>query len=36
MNISGFGSKMVEKMLELGFIKNAGDIYNLKSYEGVG
>ncbi len=33
MNISGFGSKMVEKMLELGFIKNAGDIYNLKSHE---
>lgn len=33
MNISGFGSKMVEKMLELGFIKNAGDIYNLKFHE---
>jgi len=33
MNIGGFGSKMVEKMLELGFIKNAGDIYNLKSHE---
>lgn len=33
MNISGFGSKMVEKMLEFGFIKNAGDIYNLKSHE---
>ena len=33
MNISGFGSKMVEKMLELGFIKNAGDIYSLKSHE---
>ena len=33
MNISGFGSKMVEKMLELGFIKNTGDIYNLKSHE---
>lgn len=33
MNISGFGSKMVEKMLELSFIKNAGDIYNLKSHE---
>lgn len=33
MNIGGFGSKMVEKMLELGFIKNVGDIYDLKDHK---
>ena len=33
MNIGGFGSKMVEKMLELSFIKNVGDIYDLKDHK---
>lgn len=33
MNIGGFGSKLVEKFLELGFIKNAGDIYDLKNHQ---
>ncbi|MEF9933247.1 MAG: NAD-dependent DNA ligase LigA [Cetobacterium sp.] len=32
MNISGFGSKIVEKFLELGFIKDVADIYNLKNH----
>ncbi|MGL6066483.1 MAG: NAD-dependent DNA ligase LigA [Cetobacterium sp.] len=29
MNISGFGSKIVEKMLELGYVKNITDIFEL-------
>ncbi|MGL5053172.1 MAG: NAD-dependent DNA ligase LigA [Cetobacterium sp.] len=29
MNIAGFGSKIVEKMLELGYIKDITDIYEL-------
>ena len=33
MNIVGFGSKIVENMLRLGFIKNVVDIYNLKNYK---
>lgn len=32
MNIVGFGSKIVENMLKLGFIKNIVDIYNLKEH----
>lgn len=32
MNIAGFGSKIVENMLRLGFIKNIVDIYDLKRY----
>lgn len=32
MNIAGFGSKLVENMLRLGFIKNIVDIYELKNY----
>lgn len=33
MNIAGFGSKIVENMLRLGFIKNIVDIYELKIIE---
>ncbi|MGL5796623.1 MAG: NAD-dependent DNA ligase LigA, partial [Cetobacterium sp.] len=29
MNISGFGSKIVEKMLQLGYVKDITDIYSL-------
>lgn len=32
MNIAGFGSKIVENMLKLGFIKNIVDIYELKNH----
>lgn len=32
MNIAGFGSKLVENMLRLGFIKNIVDIYELKNH----
>lgn len=32
MNISGFGNKLVENFLKLGFIKDITDIYNLKKY----
>lgn len=32
MNIAGFGSKIVENMLRLGFIKNIVDIYELKNH----
>ena len=32
MNIAGFGSKIVENMLRLGFIKNILDIYELKNH----
>lgn len=32
MNIAGFGSKLVENMLKLGFIKNIVDIYELKNH----
>lgn len=32
MNIAGFGSKIVENMLRLGFVKNIVDIYDLKRY----
>lgn len=34
MNIAGFGSKLVENMLRLGFIKNIVDIYELKNHRG--
>ncbi|MGL4999245.1 MAG: NAD-dependent DNA ligase LigA, partial [Cetobacterium sp.] len=33
MNISGFGSKIVEKMLELGYIKDITDIYKLYEHK---
>lgn len=33
MNIAGFGSKLVENMLRLGFIKNIVDIYELKNHK---
>lgn len=33
MNISGFGSKIVEKMLALNYIKNISDIYNLHEHK---
>lgn len=32
MNIAGFGSKIVENMLKLGFIRNIVDIYDLKNH----
>ncbi|WP_300359276.1 NAD-dependent DNA ligase LigA, partial [Fusobacterium sp.] len=32
MNIIGLGEKIVERFLELGFIKNITDIYSLKNY----
>ena len=32
MNIAGFGSKIVENMLKLGFVKNIIDIYSLKEH----
>ncbi len=32
MNISGFGSRLVEKLLELGFIKNVVDIFYLYKF----
>ncbi|MEG2697048.1 MAG: NAD-dependent DNA ligase LigA [Cetobacterium sp.] len=32
MNISGFGSRIVERMLELGYIKDITDIYALSKY----
>ena len=32
MNIAGFGSKIVENMLRLGFVKNIVDIYELKAH----
>lgn len=32
MNIAGFGSKVVENLLKLGFIKNIVDIYELKNH----
>lgn len=32
MNIAGFGSKIVENMLKLGFVKNIVDIYSLKEH----
>lgn len=32
MNIAGFGSKIVENMLRLGFIKNIVDIYELRNH----
>lgn len=32
MNISGFGSRIVERMLELGFIKDITDIYTISRY----
>lgn len=32
MNIAGFGSKIVENMLRLGFIQNIVDIYELKNH----
>ncbi len=32
MNIAGFGSKIVENMLKLGFIQNIVDIYELKNH----
>ena len=32
MNIAGFGSKIVENMLRLGFVKNIVDIYELKNH----
>ncbi|MDR3260166.1 MAG: NAD-dependent DNA ligase LigA [Fusobacteriaceae bacterium] len=32
MNISGLGSKIVEKFLKLGYIKDVTDIYNLKNH----
>ena len=32
MNISGFGSKIVERMLELGYIQDITDIYELSKY----
>lgn len=32
MNISGFGSKIVEKFLKMGYIKDVTDIYLLKEY----
>ncbi|MBC2851002.1 NAD-dependent DNA ligase LigA [Cetobacterium sp. 8H] len=32
MNISGFGSRIVERMLELGYIKDITDIYTLSKY----
>jgi len=33
MNISGLGTKIVEKFLELGYIKDVTDIYNLKEHK---
>ena len=33
MNISGFGSKIVERMLELNYIKDITDIYNLGEHK---
>ncbi len=33
MNISGFGSKIVERMLELNYIKDITDIYNLGKHK---
>ncbi|MCJ8341317.1 MAG: NAD-dependent DNA ligase LigA [Cetobacterium sp.] len=33
MNITGLGSKIVERFLELGFIKNITDIYLLKNHK---
>ncbi|MGF6905609.1 NAD-dependent DNA ligase LigA [Fusobacterium sp. PH5-44] len=33
MNISGLGTKIVEKFLELGYIKDITDIYTLKNYK---
>ncbi|WP_297486651.1 NAD-dependent DNA ligase LigA [uncultured Cetobacterium sp.] len=33
MNISGFGSKIVEKMLALNYIKNISDIYKLHEHK---
>lgn len=33
MNISGFGSKIVEKMLTLNYIKDVTDIYNLYTHK---
>lgn len=32
LNITGLGSKIVERFLELGYIKDVSDIYNLKNY----
>ena len=32
MNIIGLGEKIIERFLELGFIKNITDIYSLKNY----
>ena len=32
MNIIGLGEKIIERFLELGFINNITDIYNLKNY----
>lgn len=33
MNITGFGSRIVERMLELGYIKDVTDIYELSKYK---
>lgn len=33
MNIDGFGEKAVTKLIEHGYIKDIGDIYNLKEYK---
>ncbi|WP_052191745.1 NAD-dependent DNA ligase LigA [Cetobacterium sp. ZWU0022] len=33
MNISGFGSKIVERMLQLGYIKDITDIFELDKYK---
>ncbi|MGL5049973.1 MAG: NAD-dependent DNA ligase LigA [Fusobacteriaceae bacterium] len=33
MNILGFGSKIVEKFIELGYLKNYSDIYLLKNHK---
>ncbi len=33
MNITGFGTKIVEKFLELGYVKNISDIYNLHNHK---
>lgn len=32
MNISGFGTRLVENLLKLGFVTNVADIYNLKEH----
>lgn len=32
MNITGLGDKLIEKLLNLGYIKDISDIYNLKNY----